>query len=72
MILLSLLVSLIFFFFFSCSVMATNKLEAYKGGIFAEYHLMSMVSISPAVVNSVEDIIHWIWVILGFKFNSEW
>ena len=27
----------------SCAIMATKGLEKYKGGIFAEFHVMSMV-----------------------------
>ena len=29
---------------FSCEIMATDGFEKYTGGIFEEYHILSMVS----------------------------
>ena len=31
-------------YIFSCGVMADDKLEAYTGGIFAEYHMFSEIN----------------------------
>ena len=34
---------MILFFDHSCEIMATDGFEKYKGGIFEEYHILSMV-----------------------------
>jgi len=33
---------------YSCGVMATNKFEAYTGGIYNEHHYLTIVSLFPA------------------------
>ena len=53
---------------YSCSIMATDGLDAYKGGIFSEYHIFSFVSfLFLSLKKKIEFLTHgsatWIYVI---------